>query len=203
MNMHHPYKFWRGRQVFHDLKCIFIHIPKNGGGSVRLALSPNKNYGGHTSLLEYKNKLPPEHFNYFKFAFTRNPYERFISAYKYLKRRIDTQNPRFTPHISKEEVKDFHSFTNMAKTKLLTITHIRPQYLFLIDENDNIGVDFLGKFENFQEDFNKVCKMLNIKTNLPHLHKSKNKPEITDELNTIKSLYRRDYELFYPEELGE
>lgn len=199
--MHYPYKFWRGRQVFHDLKCIFIHIPKNGGGSVRLALSKDKHYGGHTSLIEYKTKLPKEFNDYFKFAFTRNPYDRFISAYKYLKRRIDAQNPRFTPYISKDEIKDFKSFTNMAKTKYLTITHIRPQYLFLIDEKNNIGVDFLGKFETLYNDFHTICLKLNINVSLPHLHKSKNKPKLTDELETIKQLYRKDYELFYPGEI--
>jgi hypothetical protein len=59
--MHYPYKFWRGRQVFDDHKAILIHVPKNGGGSVRLALSPNappNYYGGHTSFVEYRDKLP-------------------------------------------------------------------------------------------------------------------------------------------------
>lgn len=199
--MHHPYKFWHGRQVFDDLKCILIHVPKNGGGSIRLALSPDAPpnlYGGHTSFIEYRDKLPKHQFDYFKIAFTRNPYDRFVSAYKYLKRRVDNNSPAFT-YITPDEVKDFPSFVNAAKTKLLTITHIRPQYLFICDENFNVGADFLGKFENFNDDFQRLCQVLSIHKELPHLHKSFNAPPITDELSTIKMLYQKDYELFYPE----
>jgi hypothetical protein len=48
-----------------------------------------------------------------------------------------------------------------------------PQHNFLFDKEENLLVDFVGKFERLQEDFNKVCKRLGIsKSTLPHINKS-------------------------------
>ena len=47
---------------------------------------------------------------------------------------------------------------------------------FVIDENNELIVDFIGKLENIDRDFNYVQERLNIKTNLPHVNKSKHKP---------------------------
>ena len=50
----------------------------------------------------------------------------------------------------------------------------QPQYDWISDHDGEIIIDFIGRFENFQEDFNTVCKKLNIKQRtLPQQRKSK------------------------------
>lgn len=51
--------------------------------------------------------------------------------------------------------------------------HIIPQYDFLYDKNGKRLVDFVGKFETLQKDFNEVCRLLNIPAReLPHCNQS-------------------------------
>jgi hypothetical protein len=48
------------------------------------------------------------------------------------------------------------------------------QILWCMDENKKVKVDFLGRFENFQQDFNTVCDKIGIpRQELPHLNKTK------------------------------
>jgi len=44
---------------------------------------------------------------------------------------------------------------------------------FFPDENGNLIVDFIGKFENFHEDLKYICGRVNIRDcQLPHLNKT-------------------------------
>ena len=65
--------------------------------------------------------------------------------------------------------------------------------------------DFIGRFENINEDFNKVCLAIGIKElKLPHAYNSKTfkKPfEWTDELKEkVYNYYKKDFELFYTDQ---
>jgi hypothetical protein len=51
---------------------------------------------------------------------------------------------------------------------------VGPQSDFVCNETGDIVVDFLGKFENLQTDFNQVCQHIRLPpTELPHINKSK------------------------------
>ena len=52
--------------------------------------------------------------------------------------------------------------------------HNLEQYKFIYDTSDNCLVDFIGRFENLQEDFNIVCDKIGIpRQKLPHKNKTK------------------------------
>ena len=78
--------------------------------------------------------------------------------------------------------------------------HFKPQYTFVCDENDNIVMDFIGKMENLNTDFNTVCKHLNIESELQKLNMSSTKKiEFSEEVKAmIKLKYQKDFNLFYP-----
>ncbi len=43
----------------------------------------------------------------------------------------------------------------------------------LVDESGNLLVDFVGKFENLDQDFQSICQKVGISASLPHINKSK------------------------------
>jgi len=42
-----------------------------------------------------------------------------------------------------------------------------------IEINGEVKVDFIGRFENFEYDFAKICNIIGVKAELPHLLQSK------------------------------
>ncbi len=44
------------------------------------------------------------------------------------------------------------------------IPHFRPQHEYLYDDNGSCLVDFIGKIENIENDFEKLCHLLSIDT---------------------------------------
>src|SRR6056300_1479823 len=72
-------------------KCIFLNIPKNAGTSIVNAfdLSWNDedglflNYGKYADTKQWE-EYRDFYYDYYVFAVVRNPWDRFISAWKYL-----------------------------------------------------------------------------------------------------------------------
>lgn len=87
--------------------------------------------------------------------------------------------------------------------------HIMPQTQMLYGDDGNLLVDFVGKFENLQADFDEVCTRLGIESSaLPHVNSSdKSSRELKRNLRNF--LYRNDennlrrYTDFYDDETRE
>jgi hypothetical protein len=136
--------------------------------------------------------------NFYKFAFVRNPEEKFISCWK---DKVTVQNYfRFTPE-EHERMQDFDAFLTWVEGQDVTKCdeHLRAQTSII----DIPNMDFIGRFENFDEDFAKVAEKLGtpyekeVKLNV---NRSKKKVELTDDQRRrLQALYRKDYEVFYPE----
>ena len=138
----------------------------------------------------------------YKFCFVRNPYDRLFSAYTFLKEGgINNQDLEF----SNSYLQEFASFDEfvlkgLEKEEIINWVHFKPQYTFVCDENDNIVMDFVGKMENLNADFNTVCKHLNIESELQKLNMSSaKKNEFSEEVKAmIRLKYQKDFNLFYP-----
>ena len=48
-----------------------------------------------------------------------------------------------------------------------------PQWNWITDKDGTVLVDFIGRFENLQQDFNTVCLQIGKRVILPHRNKSK------------------------------
>lgn len=143
---------------------------------------------------------PPEVYkDYYKFAFVRNPWDRLVSGWKnkidvdkvYCKLNLDP-----FPHA---QLRNFEQFVDYScELDLNTCDkHFRLQSR-LIDLNE---VDFIGRFENFDDDFNQVLDTLKLfKTPIPHVNKSNRKPyhQYYSEQTKlkVKKIYQRDIQLF-------
>lgn len=140
---------------------------------------------------------PSMYKNYFKFAFVRNPVGRFVSAWK---DKVLKQNYFKFPDDQHQEMKEIGNFIKWVEGLDIDKCdeHLRAQNA-LIDLNN---IDFLGRFESFDEDFQMVADTLelernpNVKLNTTKEIKTKIKNANRDD---ILKIYEKDARLFYPE----
>ena len=133
----------------------------------------------------------------FSFAFVRNPYDRLVSAYHFIKeRKVDHRKNR---HIFRfiTECGDFPTFC----MRLKNINHVvlDPQYKFICD-GEKIIVDFIGKYENLHEDWKSLLDKLKVPyMPLPTARKSSHKDYMsyyTEEAKqAVGEFYKKDFEI--------
>jgi hypothetical protein len=62
-----------------------VHVPKTAGVAISLALFGNL-AGEHASIRDYQTIYPKSVFErYVRFTFVRNPWDRLLSAFSFLK----------------------------------------------------------------------------------------------------------------------
>jgi len=113
---------------------------------------------------------------FFNFSFVRNPWERLVSVYYYdhytnlgLGRK-SKKNACFADYIKRSVPKNINSKHDKDNLLFGTMSKTAPEkaYLrftdnfWLFDDNDNMLMDFVGRFENLQNDFDIVCDKLKI-----------------------------------------
>lgn len=152
------------RQKYFD-KFVFIHINKCGGTSIERALGiPVLN---HDTAMYRLKKIGKKRWDAcWKFAFVRNPFDKVVSHYEY--RRLTNQTDMGTCPISFDEwVELAYADKNTRyydKQKMFM-----PQKEWITNEEDEIIVDFVGRFESIRKDFQVVCEALDLNTTLPHV----------------------------------
>ena len=87
--------------------------------------------------------------NYFKFCFVRNPYDRAVSGWNYLMETLKL-NIDFEKYLGMKNIVSENEYWHVFLS----------QYESIIDENDNIFVDYVGKFENLENDFENILKKI-------------------------------------------
>lgn len=147
---------------FDDKRAIFVHIPKCAGIAVNRALFGNL-AGGHTTLDHYVEVFEPGAFQqYFKFTFVRNPWDRLVSAYHFLETGGMNQWDKSFYEKELSHVPDFRTFVLewLTPETMYRYHHFKPQHVFLFDRYFKVSVDFIGQFENIDDDFKEIAKRL-------------------------------------------
>ncbi|MCB1062309.1 MAG: sulfotransferase family 2 domain-containing protein [Verrucomicrobiae bacterium] len=196
-----------------DLNCLFIHIPKAAGNSIMQSLGTN--WENHKDLARYRDELGDETISKLvKFTFVRNPWDRLLSEYNFQRKkhqRADTVRlflnapdgsvRTFSEWVEYafEHPEDHHPKEWGGKTSE-DIHRLSPQ-IDWISLDGEIGVDFVGRIENLQSDFDEVCDRLNHprqrlrrKNRKFHWHYSRYYNDRTRDL--VTDYYRRDIEAF-------
>lgn len=188
---------------FDELQCIFVHIPKTAGVSVCRALFGNL-AGSHRTIYEYSLIFNKKLFNtYYKFTFVRNPWDRLLSAYLFLKEGGLHNNDALWAAKELQQFKTFDEFVKnwVNKTNIGKGIHFVPQYKF-ITIGGKIAVNDVYKMENINRDFQRICKKLNIHRDLPILNKTKSKTGDykkyynKETRNIVGKVYEKDVEIF-------
>lgn len=187
-------------QIYPHLKAIFIHCPKCAGTEIENRLkAPGQIAGGHTTALGYRRKFPFEFSEYFKFAFVREPVDRFLSAYYYLKQRGEhlalynrSAHEAATPD-------EFCAKLTADATIAEKMVHIWPQWKFVCDENGLFLTDKIYLFENLAVRWKDISARLGI-PHVPLRHTNRSLRPVETPSAAVKEYvarqYARDFEIF-------
>jgi len=147
---------------------IFVHIQKTGGNSVRTALGADifdsRKHLTARELRQIDGQMGWD--DAFKFSFVRNPWDRLVSWWSMIEngRRTITQPPnRFFAYVL-ERGATFQDFLLNCTEEIVDPDGrkqiFRNQIEYLVDESGEIIVDYIGRFERLQEDFDEVNRRL-------------------------------------------
>jgi hypothetical protein len=166
---------------------IYIHVPRTAGRSIRRALRPYSDLKGahvavwarrlkvapplpswqislrdHATALQIRDAAPADFFQTaFKFAIVRNPWDWHVSMHHFLK-----ENPK--TDVYGGGVLDFPKFVQSAAAHQC---HCRQRRL-VADEHGQLMVDFLGRYESLERDFEYVQRVLGIRGRLRRRNRS-------------------------------
>jgi chondroitin 4-sulfotransferase 11 len=179
---------------------VFFHIPKTAGTSMRWTLdfnrvSKERAVRKHNDAHKIIGLLGKEKWKaVFKFTFVRNPWDRLLSFYHF----------RFRNDLIKDEAlkKSFKKWaTHKMTTKDLTsetLFNLQPQTHWLKDKNGKIDLDFIGRFEYLERDFNQLTSMLSLSPGLLQLNVN---PLSLDYQNHYDERLKRLVAEFYKEDI--
>ena len=176
---------------------VFIHINKTAGTSIGNAIGlPVKH---HQTAREVIAGIGRENWDKaYKFTLVRNPWDRAVSLYEYRRKKNKTdlasRGIAFSDWVKKTFGPDKDTFYyNNAKS-------FQPQVEWLRDDEGKISIDFIGKFESINEDFEKIRRTIGLDAELPHLNASRRasyQSYYDDETReTVATWFREDIEFF-------
>lgn len=180
-------------------KFIFVAIPKTGTHSVRQALREHMGpqdleqvglfvqkkfpipelaelQHGHLSLEQIRPYLRPDEWDsFFKFAFVRSPFDRFVSYCAFM--------TRAQGHFEQDPQKVMrHFIANPPWQHIL----FQPQHSFVTSPDGELLADHVGRVEEMQRSYDEIAERIGIPT---------------AELERVNSSNRRDYRDYYDQEL--
>ena len=178
-------------------KALWFRVFKAGSRSIDCHLKNESVQGAYIYSSEV-GYIPFMFRHYFKFAFVRNPETRFISAWK---DKVLNQNYFRFSEEKHERMKELDNFIEWVKTLDIQRCdeHLREQ-CSLIDLNH---IDFLGRLEFFERDFNYLADKIGLRRDNPiHLNKTNKNTDLHlsyRQKREIQNIYKRDFEILYPQ----
>lgn len=159
-------------------KSVFIHIPRTAGGSISKSI-----YGGadkgHMPARVYKAYNAAKFSRYFAFAFVRNPFDRFVSAYH---RALQNPSSAVTRNFADQYIRPFPDFEKFVEAmaqpafawRVMGHPHFAPQ-AEMVSINGQVVVDYVGHFERLGEEYSKLvsehfplAEPLGVENKTPH-----------------------------------
>ena len=156
-----------------ESKYVWFQIAKNATRTTVNYLNENTkvDFGFPLHLDKdsgYGKSYESEYDNYFKFTIVRNPWDRLLSFYYNKLHGKDVYGGNYS---SFSECNTFEDFIYALKPRNLKKCngHFKLQTeMFPLD-----SIDFIGKFENFSDDFGIICGEIGIpRQDIPHRNKS-------------------------------
>ena len=191
-------------QPFLETKSLFVHIPKTAGISVGVSLYGRKT-GDHRTMADYELCFTKAEFqSLYKFTFVRNPWDRLLSAYSYMK--LGGRNKE-DHDWSVKNLSAYESFDQFVKEwvneeNIRSGLHFRPQHEFLRLKDGPLPVDFIGHFETIAADYDRIRSKIGTGSELAEMNKTAKKPKdyrqsySAESKKIVGHVYQKDVELF-------
>ena len=177
------------------MKPRYVHIPKTGGKMIKQHFPVRLGKASHHPVWGYKFDEDD-----FIFTMVRNPYDRMVSNYEFLKRGgINRKGRRYRDLLDLEKI-DFKQLVERLFNErqfLLKVVLLRPQMFFI---TDTTMFDYIGRFENFSDEILEIEKRLDydkkeqeVVNKTPHEHFSTYyNEEIAD---MVYDMYKCDFKI--------
>lgn len=210
----------------HRFKTIFIHIPKTGSTSIEALLGMHGDRGDigvvpypdqvadrrhfygrqlqHMTAARLRAELndEPVFSSYFKFSVVRNPWDRLVSTCawsggKWAMGRM-LEREEFDAYVRRTRAA-FGAVRDASHPAPLH-PHVLPQVSYMFDDAGRSLVDFIGRTETIEQDWQVIRARLGINADLPTRMKSVHRPyrEYSDAetRDIVADIYARDIEAF-------
>ena len=202
-----------------EKKLLYISISKAGNTSIKAslyAMPEMEDYRMvHNAIKGDERHKSIEHINefedYYKFTFVRNPFDRLVSCYE---NKFHTDQTSVGVMI-KDLIYDRYLMGYLGRAKgfksfalrvcripdKIAERHFISQSFKMLRDDGSLIPDYVGKFENFQQDYEYIRNRFDLMP-LPHYnHTKKEKENWMDyyDMETAQKVYKRyqrDIELF-------
>lgn len=198
--------------LFRKHNAVFVHVPKTGGTTIDRILSADTNdvefRGEGDGNIEFSHMTAkqlraaiPDFAQLFSFGFVRNPWDRILSEYLY---RVENDSFHYVECCAKATFEHYLmqiSQLDIAHMPHARINHVYNQYDFLMEDGQQ-AVNFIGRFENFEEDLRAVLNKIGLDPSIeiPKLNATKHRHYrnyYSDETRLlVERMYAKDIQTF-------
>ncbi len=177
-------------------KTLFIHIPKTGGWGIRhnLLKPSGRSFGS-----------VPQNWSYdFSFAFVRNPFDRFCSAFRMFKYGgLDCNTPT-SKNLTIDKTIEILLDKNISHSHQGSIeSNIKHHTIPITHPFNCISyAETIYRFESYSDAYHDICDKLGKDVKMRHTNKSLNNNKHYSEILTSKQrlslekIYKKDLEKF-------
>jgi chondroitin 4-sulfotransferase 11 len=205
--------------VSDSANLVFVHIQKTGGSTVDTLLRENV---PDIYMVGAKHGFAIQGINEvkgwderFKFAFVRNPWARLASWYNMMTRAQEWERSKGQPenvvqnklwHYVRDNSSTFEDFVYNCTDEVEVAEGVYYSFAYnqldyVTDDNGNLLVDFIGRFENLEKDVREVFERVGIKlASIPHLNRSSHRHYSTfytpETEMIVRERFKKDIEYF-------
>lgn len=145
---------------------IFVHIPKAAGNTIIHSLYNENASTGHDTLSRYLKYNKKRYNSSYRFSVVRNPLDRFVSSFHYLKQGGLGYFDKKFRNIYLSNVNSFNDFVEKMrhnksyKDKIMQWIHFMPQFHFISHDGKTIDLHQYLRIEQLDHDFPKLADKL-------------------------------------------
>jgi hypothetical protein len=197
---------------------FYVHVPKTAGSSILewcrhegvpvIVIGHGDRHPGFKGATAWLEENDPD-----AFCVVRNPFDRLVSAYRYLVRGGNRASDKLDYQRVIAPYKDFRSFVleglgGPGKHEILRQIHLRPQIEW-VRGRQGIAVGHVLRFERLQDDFDSLFRSWNLRSGLlPEVNRASRglsdyreayqlgDSPCLDMIKIVTTAYKEDFEFF-------